>query len=380
MRSFSCAILLFASATVSAAEPKIDLMRVPDQGIQPQLQVDAKGTVHLIYFKGDPGHGDIFYTHLQPGQRPAKPMRVNSHPGSAIAIGNIRGAQLALGKNGRVHVAWNGSSQAEPKGPDGVTPMLYTRLNDAGTAFESQRNLMHSAFILDGGGSVAADQDGNVYVTWHAASPERRGEAYRCVWVARSSDEGKSFGNEKRAIANETGACGCCGMRAFADSHGGVYALYRSAEQKIHRDTWLLFSRDQSATFQGEKLHDWQTDICPMSSMALAETSAGVLAAWESNDQVYFSSINPKTGRNTPPVSPAGQGKRKHPVLAANSRGEMIFVWTERMGWNQGGDVVWQVYDKDGKPTAESGSKRGVPTWSLVAVFADPDGNFIIVY
>ena len=83
---------------------------------------------------------------------------------------------------------------------------------------------------------------------------------------------------------------------------------------------------------------------------------------------------------NTPPISPAGQGKRKHPVLAANNRGETIFVWTEGMGWNQGGAVAWQVYDKDGKPTTESGSKRGVPTWSLVAVFADADGNFTIVY
>src|SRR5262249_33114505 len=140
---------------IAAAEPKVNFLRVPDQGIQPQVQVDGNGTIHLIYFKGDPGHGDLYYTHFKPGERPAKPLRVNGHPGSAIAIGNIRGAQLALGKNARVHVAWNGSSQAKPKGPENVTPMLYTRLNDAGTEFEPQRNLMHSAFILDGGGSVA---------------------------------------------------------------------------------------------------------------------------------------------------------------------------------------------------------------------------------
>jgi hypothetical protein len=36
-------------------------------------------------------------------------LKVNSHPGSAIAAGNIRGAHIALGRNGRVHVAWNGT-------------------------------------------------------------------------------------------------------------------------------------------------------------------------------------------------------------------------------------------------------------------------------
>ena len=68
--------------------------------------------------------------------------------------------------------------------------MLYTRLNDAGTAFEPERNLMHRSFGLDGGGSIAADRAGNVYVAWHGipldvksgSGPE--GEARRQVWIA----------------------------------------------------------------------------------------------------------------------------------------------------------------------------------------------------
>ena len=59
--------------------------------------------------------GDVFYVHSGDGVRFSKPMRVNRHPKSAIAMGNIRGAQLAVGKGGRVHVAWMGSDQAEPR-------------------------------------------------------------------------------------------------------------------------------------------------------------------------------------------------------------------------------------------------------------------------
>ena len=71
---------------------------------------------------------------------------------------------------------------------------------------------------------------------------------------------------------------------------------------------------------------------------------------------------------------------RKHPAVAVNSKGETLLVWTEGMGWNKGGSVAWQVFDKAGQPTAEHGRSTGVPVWSLVAAFTRPDGRFVIVY
>ena len=54
--------------------------------------------------------------------------------------------------------------------------MLYTRLNDAGTAFEPQRDLIRMARGLDGGGAVAADGVGNVYVCGTRLHPARKGK------------------------------------------------------------------------------------------------------------------------------------------------------------------------------------------------------------
>ena len=71
---------------------------------------------------------------------------------------------------------------------------------------------------------------------------------------------------------------------------------------------------------------------------------------------------------------------RKHPAVAANRQGETILVWTEGMAWSKGGDLAWQVFDKEGKPTADKGRAKGVPAWSLVAVFARPEGGFTVVY
>jgi hypothetical protein len=137
--------------------------------------------------------------------------------------------------------------------------MLYARLNDAGTAFEKQRNLMQGTSILDGGGTVAADDAGNVYVAWHALKTGgARGEDKRQLWVARSADEGKTFTREAPAWTKATGACACCSTRAFADSKGAVYTLYRSANAGVHRDIYLLTSRDKGKSFRGALLHKWK--------------------------------------------------------------------------------------------------------------------------
>ena len=160
---FCVALLCLLGAWQASAEVgRVQLTRTPHGGIQPQAMVDAKGVLHLIYLKGDPKAEDVFYVRQEPGQETfSSPLQVNSRPGSAMAIGTIRGAQLALGKSGRVHVAWNGSGSAENHAG---APMLYARLNEAETAFEPERDLITYAAGLDGGGSVAADPEGNVYV------------------------------------------------------------------------------------------------------------------------------------------------------------------------------------------------------------------------
>jgi hypothetical protein len=353
-------------------------LRVPDRGIQPQVSVDDKGVLHLIYFRGDPRHGDIYYVRSSDyGDTFSRPLRVNSVPESAIAIGNIRGAQMAVGKNARVHVAWNASGK-KVRGNEG---MLYTRLKDDSSAFEDQRNVIQFAGGLDGGGSVAADDAGNIYIAWHAAEPGEKGESNRRVWVARSTDEGEKFAREKAVYERPTGACGCCGLKVFADHRGNVYLLYRSVTEQVHRDAYLLTSRDRGVSFQGRKVHPWDVAACPMSSFAFAEGAAVVVAAWETRGQVYYARIDPATGKMSEAVAAPGDGgDRKHPVVACNKRGQTLLAWSEGVGWERGGAVAWQVFDKDGEPTGEKGRTDGVPIWSLVAVFARADGGFTVVY
>lgn len=378
---FSClaAIFLCLAFPILTRAASVTLLRTPNGGIQPQAVVDGQGTLHLLYFAGNPDHGNLFYVRKKLGEDApfSVPLRVNSHARSAIAIGTIRGGQLALGENNRVYVVWNGSDQSV-KGPGG-SPMLFARLNEAGTAFEPERDLISSAGTggIDGGGSVAADQQGHVYVTWHTTAPGRE-DAQDGVVLRRSSDDGQTWTTEKPINPEPTGACGCCSMRAFVDRKGTLYILYRSANKNVSRDTTLLTSQDQGATFHSATLQKWAINACPMSAFTLAENSAGVLGAWETREQVYFGPLQPNGAAWMRPAP--GTGSRKYPVVVPNANGETLLAWAEGMGWERGGALAWQVYDKDGRPTAVKGRAEGVPVWSLPTAVARPDGSFLILY
>lgn len=375
---------LVAFQPVRAGEKQVTVHKTPGHGIQPQAVLDEKDNLHLLYFHGEAHGGDLMYVRRDAGKTDfSKPLRVNSQKGSAIAAGTIRGGHIALGKSGRVHVAWNGSGHALPRNPIDGVPMLYARLNDAGDAFEPQRNLMTKSAVLDGGGSLAVDLQGNVYVAWHALGKDfAKGEGNRQLWVSASSDEGKTFGAEKPAWDEPTGACGCCGLRGFADLKGNAYFAYRAATEKSNRGMYLVRSADHGKSFAGVQMDNWKIDTCPMSSEAFAEGPGGIYTAWDNDGQIYFTRI--QTGKlaiDAPKAGPGHGGHRKHPALAVNKNGDVILVWTEGTGWQRGGDLAWQVYDKSGKPTSESGRRHGaIPVWGLPAVVAEPDGRFTILH
>jgi hypothetical protein len=107
-----------------------------------------------------------------------------------------------------------------------------------------------------------------------------------------------------------------------------------------------------------------------------------VVAAWETNSQVFFARVDRPDGTSSPPIAPPGDPhNRKHPALAVNARGEILLTWAEGTAWQRGGDLAWCVFDSSGRPTGTIGRiARGIPTWSLPTAVARPDSGFIIVH
>ena len=224
-----------------------------------------------------------------------------------------------------------GSDRAEPKALGKHIPMLYTRLNDAGDAFEPQRNVVQSHPGLDGGGSVAADRKGNVYLVWHAPEDTSGGdsghkhgdggEEDRRVWVARSRDDGKTFETERAAITKRTGVCACCGLNVIASDDGRVLITFRSATATVNRDIHVLSSSDFGKTFAVAVVDPWKVGKCVMSTAAFALRGQEVLAAWETEEQVRLAPLGAVAADAKVESMPGKAKQRKHPSVAANADG-----------------------------------------------------------
>jgi len=371
-------ILLLCCYAVVLDAAEVTVMKLPDGGLQPQAVSDAQGGLHVVYLSGAPMASEVFYVQRAPGASEwSPPLRVNSQSKSAIAMGTVRGAHLALGREGRVHVAWLGSAMAQPRPADGSMPMFYARLDRGAPTFTDQRNMVVKASGLDGGGSIAADATGQVHVVWHAMAGATD-EAGRGVFITSSSDDGTTFGPEQLAQDAAVGACACCGLAAAARD-GRVAVLYRAAAGNTQRDAVLLTTSDRKR-WRGTSLQPWPLNQCPMSTAALVPLDQGRwLSAWQTGPQVWWSEIaaNGKSGRE---VAAPGEAKgRKHPALAAQRDGRVLFAWSEGTAWNKGGSLHWQEFDAKGKALGASGKADGLQAWSLPAVAVWGDG-FALIY
>jgi len=377
--AFPLAILVLLGHAIPHAIAAVIIERLPESGLQPQAIAATDGSVHLIYLTGDAKASDILYRRRAPDGGWSAPLKVNSEAGSAVAIGTIRGPQMALGRHGRAHVVWNGSQSATPKPVNGGSPLLYARLSDDARSFSAQRDLIGRSHELDGGGSVAADSEGRVFVVWHASPAGSKGETNRAVFLALSADDGGSFAPERTISPPGTGACGCCGLTAFVNTRGEALVLFRTARTMMQRDMALLASSDRGGSFRESFSHPWSVGMCPMSSANLTAADNGTWAAWEIAGRLQFARFPAADGKPQPRAFGALKGA-KHPRVAVNRKGETLLVWTEGTGWQRGGSLAWQVLNAKGEATTENGRREGIPTWSYATSYARPDGDFVILH
>jgi hypothetical protein len=147
----------------------------------------------------------------------------------------------------------------------------------------------------------------------------------------------------------------------------------------VHRDMYLLMSRDRGRTFQATDLHPWQIGACPMSTVSLASGNGRVLLSWETRKQVYFTALDIHNGSIGRPVSPPGQGSnRKYPAIATIPGGRILLVWTEGTGWKKGGSFAWQLFDDAGQPLAKRGPSPGIPAWDF-ATTVSVKNEFLVI-
>ena len=271
----SAAVLATLAGTAGwSAEPagRVTVLETPGGGIQPQAAIDPEGAIHLIYFQGEPGGGDVFYARAEPGQTGfSEPVRVNSQPGSAIATGTIRGARSP----------WAGAAGSTSPGTARGRPGPRTRsgARPCSTRGRTPADRVRAPAQPDADDLPASTAAARSRPTARGTStspgtagprPPRRGRKGggsswpgRRTTARRSPPRSPPWPRDRRLrLLRDAG---------LADSRGNVYFLYRAATDNVGRDMTLLTSRDGGGHFEGTTLHPWRLFACPMSSESLAE-------------------------------------------------------------------------------------------------------------
>ena len=373
--------------TLSFAEPKVTTVKLPYGGIRAQAAMDGAGVVHIIQADSK-SKGELIYVKHVPGQEQfSKPIKVLRE-----AAGMAAGYNMTVGKDCRVHVLTRPNPKYSKKalGAEAYDAMfnskarffvlkymLHSRLNDMGTAFEKETNIVGETIGFEGAGAIVADRNGtNVYAFW-AGQMAPGPEMGRDMYMAVSGDEGKKWSKPRKLDIDIEGNCRCCPIQAIMDATGGMYLVHRNSVKTSARswdkDTFLLVSKDTGKTWNKTLVQKWENCGCPGSPYSMASGPEGVYLGFTTRSTSSFAKVSEQM--KVIPAPSSGKPSTR-PMVATNSNGDVLFSWVEMQ------DVAWQVFDKNGKAMANAkGRLDGVAAkWSNAAVVATASGDFLLYY
>lgn len=372
----------------------VKIIRCPDGGQRPRLRRDGLGILHMIYVDAASDGANLFYRRsTDGGDTFSEPIRVNGVDGSVDASESSRGASVATGRDGRVHVAWMGSeaTAVEVAGEGGAATrreraLFHARLADDRKSFEPEHNLIRSRWGITATPGITADAAGNVYVFWHAPGDELPPEGadpteFRRVWMVSSADDGATFSEERVVDDVAKGATDRCGLDADIDEDGTIYALYRCSTER-RKDMRLLYSEDGGQTFGSSYVDTWRRRIPPQTNGMLKQGGHHLVATWETEGQVFFAPIRRKTNKILQPFSPKAKPDeiwRQRPTATGNED-VSILVWVEGNRGEPPTRLGWRTFDILLRAPLDRGYIEDVPPGTVPDVFVRPDGSFAIVY
>src|SRR3989454_10219716 len=262
---------------------RVSTIRVPGTGKVLKAELSSDGTIHL---PRDSDDGPQYMKSQDGGVRFSEPIAIVD-PATQKPGLKYSGWDLAVGKDGRVHVAM-GNNAWKLKLPEEEWSLYYATLAPGANAFSPVRNLNRKP---SEGFSLAADERGNVTACFLS------GKLYTMV----SHDNGQTFG--EYAEPNPAwDPCNCCTTAAAYGADSKLAVLYRE-ETDNERDMFVVLS-DQRGNSKPLRTRvsdtPWKLNGCPMTYFTITRTDTGYVAAWPTKGQVYFARLD-KAGGGVPP-------------------------------------------------------------------------------
>lgn len=299
--------------TVNSADP-IELARgeAPRHPQQPQLAVDAKGVIHVVFGVNDTV---CYQSSVDGGKSFSKPAELSfAH---AMSLGMRRGPRIAVSEKGVCITAIGGK---QGKGRDGDVLALSSQ--DGGRTWTGpvQVNDVDDA-AREGLHAMAAGPKGEICCVWL----DLRNKATEIV-ASTSLDGGKTWSKNVLAYKSPDGSvCECCHPSVAFDERSRIYVQWRNSLGG-NRDIYVTTSVDGGKKFaNATKLGTgtWPLKACPMDGGAIAVTGNQVSSVWRRDKSLFLV----RSGK--PAEQPLGTGEQ--PWIASTKDGPFV-VWLGKRG------------------------------------------------
>jgi hypothetical protein len=296
-------LLFFALAAVVQLAPD-----APNQ--QPWLAADGKqvvlafGAANQVYVSSSTDEGQTFTT----------PVRIPIN--LKVALGRHRGPRIALAGNSIVVSAIGGATGV--RGQDG--DLLAWRSSDGGKTWSEPVRVNDVASSAREGLHGMATRGNRLFASW--LDLRKPGTQIYGAW---SSDGGATWSKNVLVYQSPDGTvCQCCHPTVTISDSGEIYVMFRNALDGS-RDMYVAKSTDGGKSFgSADRLGSgtWKLNACPMDGGAIAVTGGKVATAFRRDKTIVLASDS----KNETAV-----GEGRDPVIVASPRGNFL-AWNSAEG------------------------------------------------
>ena len=315
---------------------------------EPAIAASPDGSVYVAWVNHGPkSQADVMIARFTgDGKMQGTAVRVNSQPGIATAW---RGdpPTVAIAPDQSVLVGWTARVESE----SGHATDIYLSLSkDHGQTFGAALKVNDDPKPADHGmHSLTVAKDGRIYVAWldgrnvtpmpakdmkmDAKTTSNHMESNREVFIASSTDGGRSFAKNQRVATN---VCPCCKTALATASDGRLYISWRQVLPGDYRHIAVASSPDQGKTFTEPKIvsdDQWVLAGCPVSGATLfAAEDGSVRVLW------YSEGKNGQTGLYSSRTTDNGATFGPRQLIAAGGvRGTPVLI-----RGRDGLEAIWQ--------------------------------------
>lgn len=270
MRKIFIVILIFASTLTSWSQTKVNALT---QGEQPQASLDAKGVVRIVFGL----EGKVYCaTSKDQGGTFSSPVLVAEIPG--MHLGMSRGPQIASSDTYSVITAMDKSGNIH-----------WFELSPGSQSWKSKGVINdQSGSAPEGLMSIAADKKDNFYAVWLDIRIGKRNQIY---FSELSKGESAWSKNQLVYQSPDEHVCECC-KPSIAVNGTEVAIMFRNWLGGS-RDLYLAKSSDSGKSFgNAQKLGmgTWKLEGCPMDGGGiLIDDTKAIHTTWRREGIIYYS-------------------------------------------------------------------------------------------